>query len=162
MGPSVRTNRTTYRSAKELVANITIAVDAVPDRYDIIVTTSKGKKGIGTERFAVLAIEELAAPAGTSSAYAVNGSGLIVGYVSAGPCGNGRLPTVWSNPVTRISLPLPAGGCESIAADINSNGVIVGTLSGNRGVRWLSDGAGGWTAALLGSAPDGLIPGPPH
>jgi hypothetical protein len=35
------------------VANITIAADAVPARYDVAVTASGGKRGIGTERFVV-------------------------------------------------------------------------------------------------------------
>ncbi len=51
--PRVRTNSTRYVSAGSLVANITIAADAVPARYDVAVTTSGGKKGIGTERFVV-------------------------------------------------------------------------------------------------------------
>lgn len=157
VGPTVKTNRTTYRTTKELIANITIAADASPEKYDVIVTTSTGKKGIGTERFEVLAMEELAAPTGTSIAYAVNGTGLMVGFVTGAPCGNGRLPTVWRDPSSRINLPLPPGGCDGIAADVNTNGVIVGTVTG-KGVRWLPDGAGGWTAALLGPAPDGLIP----
>ena len=48
--PRVRTNSTRYVSTKSLVANITIASDAAPAKYDIAVTTSNGKKGIGTEQ----------------------------------------------------------------------------------------------------------------
>jgi len=51
--PRVRTNSTRYVSSRSLVANITIAIDAVPAAYDVRVTTSTGKKGIGTERFVV-------------------------------------------------------------------------------------------------------------
>lgn len=51
--PRVRTNSTRYVSTRSLVANITIASDAVPAKYDVAVTTSNGKKGIGTERFVV-------------------------------------------------------------------------------------------------------------
>ena len=51
--PRVRTNSTRYVSSRSLVANITIAKDAVPAAYDVRVTTSTGKKGIGTERFVV-------------------------------------------------------------------------------------------------------------
>jgi hypothetical protein len=53
--PKVRTNATTFVSPTELIANITIAVDAQPDRYDVQVTASGGKKGIGIELFAVTA-----------------------------------------------------------------------------------------------------------
>lgn len=49
----VRVNSTTFVSSKELVANITIALDAAVDLYDVIVTASTGKKGIGSELFAV-------------------------------------------------------------------------------------------------------------
>lgn len=49
----VRTNSTRFVSPKQLVANITIALDADPVLYDIVVTTATGKKGIGTEMFAV-------------------------------------------------------------------------------------------------------------
>ncbi len=49
----VHTNSTRYVSKSSLVANITIAKDAVPTSYDVAVTTSKGKKGIGTELFVI-------------------------------------------------------------------------------------------------------------
>lgn len=51
--PRVRTNSTRYVSRSSLVANITIASDAVPATYNVAVTTSNGKKGIGTELFVV-------------------------------------------------------------------------------------------------------------
>lgn len=53
VGPKVRTNSTRFVSSKELVANVTIALDAETGLYDAIVTTSTGKKGIGTEMFEV-------------------------------------------------------------------------------------------------------------
>lgn len=49
----VKTNSTRFANPKKLVANITVAADAIPDRYDVIVTTSSGKRGIGIELFAV-------------------------------------------------------------------------------------------------------------
>lgn len=49
----VKTNSTTFVSDTELVANITIAADAEPDLYDVQVTTSKGKKGVGIEMFEI-------------------------------------------------------------------------------------------------------------
>lgn len=49
----VKTNATTFVSATELVANITIDADAEPDLYDVQVTTSRGKKGIGIEMFEI-------------------------------------------------------------------------------------------------------------
>ena len=52
--PKLQVNSTTFRSSTELVANVTVAPDAATVSYDIVVTKSTGKKGIGTERFAVL------------------------------------------------------------------------------------------------------------
>jgi len=49
----IRTNATRYVSSREIVANITIAADAVEQLYDVMVVTSRGKKGIGIEVFAV-------------------------------------------------------------------------------------------------------------
>ena len=49
----VRTNTTTYVNSKRLVANITIDADAATEIYDVEVTTSKGRKGVGIELFRV-------------------------------------------------------------------------------------------------------------
>lgn len=49
----VHTNATMYVSSKRLIANITIAADADTGLYDVIVTASTGKKGIGSELFAI-------------------------------------------------------------------------------------------------------------
>jgi hypothetical protein len=49
----VVTNHTTFVNQGEVIANITIAEAAVVDRYDVRVTTSRGKKGIGIEKFQV-------------------------------------------------------------------------------------------------------------
>lgn len=49
----VHTNSTQFVNSKRLIANISIAVDADTVLYDVIVTTSTGKKGIGTELFAI-------------------------------------------------------------------------------------------------------------
>ena len=51
--PKVVTNSTRYRNPGEVVANITIAADAVLAAYDVMITTSRGKKGIGIEKFVV-------------------------------------------------------------------------------------------------------------
>jgi hypothetical protein len=49
----VRTNSTRFVNKTELVANITIDIDAEVALYDVEVTTSRRRKGIGTELFAV-------------------------------------------------------------------------------------------------------------
>ena len=50
---TIRTNSTRYVKSTELVANVTISAAAVVTTYDVAVTTSQGRKGIGTEMFAV-------------------------------------------------------------------------------------------------------------
>lgn len=50
----VQTNATTFVSDTELVANITISADAEPELYDVQVTTTKGKKGVGIELFEIV------------------------------------------------------------------------------------------------------------
>ena len=72
----VHTNSTTFISGKKLVANITIAADAIPDRYDVSVTTSKGKRGIGIERF------EVTLRQGRSNLYTLTFGGDLEGTVS--------------------------------------------------------------------------------
>lgn len=51
--PLVRVNSTRFVKSTQVVANVTIAPDAEVTTYDVAVTTSSGKKGIGTEMFAV-------------------------------------------------------------------------------------------------------------
>lgn len=51
--PKLRVNATAYRKSTELVANVTVAADAPLLSYDVVVTTSRGKKGIGSEMFLV-------------------------------------------------------------------------------------------------------------
>ena len=50
---NVTTNSTKYLSSTQLTANITVAITASTGRYDILVTTSQGIKGIGTELFTI-------------------------------------------------------------------------------------------------------------
>jgi hypothetical protein len=72
----VRTNSTTFVNPKKLIANITIAPDAIPDRYDVTVTTSKGKRGIGIERF------EVTLRQGRSNLYTLTFGGDLEGTVT--------------------------------------------------------------------------------
>ena len=151
----VRTNSTKYVSETEVIANLTIAADAVPDRYDVQVALTGGKKGIGTELFAVQAI--LALNAGQESqAHGVTSQGVVVGTSRrAGPCGTLAAPFVWSQASGLLQLPLPDGACAASALAINESNVIVGWMNGAVGVRWLPDGAGNWTVERLGFLSDG-------
>ncbi len=49
----IQTNSTTFLNPRKLKANITIAADADLGLYDVIVTTFRGRRGIGAEKFQV-------------------------------------------------------------------------------------------------------------
>jgi probable HAF family extracellular repeat protein len=158
----VRTNSTRYVSQGQLVANLTIALDAVPERYDVMVTTSKGKKGIGTELFTVLTMLDLGLPAGGYNyGRDVNSSGTVVGeYVV--PRSTCRRAYVWTEASGAADLPVPAGACISGAVALNDAGTIVGWASVGAGqhaaLRWSPGGAGMWSVEQL-PAPSGYSGG---
>lgn len=161
--PKVHVNGTTYRSASELVANLTIAADAPTVTYDVAVTTSSGKKGIGTELFVVtIPLEPLSAPAGFSLAYDVGPTGLIVGDMYT-KCGPGFAPALWNQAGELTALPPLPGTCGGVAHGVNESGVAVGSAyvgtSSTRSVRW-SPGPTGYVAEQLPALPNGTDPGP--
>ena len=136
------------RRAGSLEESVTLAIDAVPDRYDGQVMLSSGKKGIGTERFQVLSMIELDLPAGGYSyGRDVNASGTVVGEyaVAKTTC---KRAYVWSAATGGRDLPQPAGSCLGLAAAINDAAAIVGWASLGAGqhaaLRWTADGSGGW------------------
>jgi hypothetical protein len=157
--PRVRTNSTRFVSSTALVANITISSDAVASKYDIAVTTTSGKKGIGTELFTVLAVELLSGPPGASAANDVTGAGMIAGG-RAGGCASGRYPAYWRNGGLPIDLPLLAPWCNGTALYINESGVMIGRLDPSGAgvaVRWVPDAAapGGYAVSAMNPPPDG-------
>ncbi len=91
--PRFTTNSTRFVSSTELVANVTIAVDADTGAYDVQVETSRGKKGIGTELFSVkkLGNSETADP---EIAY-VNAGELHVANGSGARATNLGVPANW-------------------------------------------------------------------
>lgn len=159
--PRVATNSTRFVSSTSLVANITISKDAVASLYDVSVITASGKTGIGTELFAVLAIEELSSPAGSSNANDVNSSGVIAGGRGGG-CNSGMLPAYWHDGGSPIDLPLLDGACSGWANFVNESGVMIGLLGDSRiAVRWVPNAAGEYDAAgvsRMGQLPEGSAP----
>lgn len=163
--PKVHVNGTTYQSAGELIANVTIAADAPTVAYDVAVTTSSGKKGIGTELLLVtIPLELLSAPAGLSLTQDVGPTGLIVGDIAA-TCGPGFAPVLWNLSRDLTAMPALPGTCGGVAHGINESGVAVGSAyvgasgSGIRSVRW-NPGPAGYVAEQLPPLPDGMDPGP--
>jgi hypothetical protein len=119
----ITTNTTTYVSATQLVANITLAATVDTGRYDVAVTTSGGRKGVGIELLAVeYALEELQLVAGSirSRAHAVNDRGEVVGDHCIVFC-IGRA-FYWSPETGLEELPVLPGYTRSTAAAINQRG----------------------------------------
>jgi probable HAF family extracellular repeat protein len=139
----VKVNRTTFVSSKQLTANVSIASDAVPALYDVRVTTAGGKKGIGTERFAVELYVELGTFGGSGSAADINEAGIITGNSDTL---SGYRAFVWS-PVSRVLQSLgPVEG--DVIDEANTVYGLVPAGSGGAPARWRYDAAtGGWGPA---------------
>jgi hypothetical protein len=81
----VRTNKTTFVSSSELVANITIASDAQIAFWDVQVALLGGKNGVGSEAFEVTAAQVLGnGTLGSVDVLAMNDLPQVVGYGSGG------------------------------------------------------------------------------
>jgi probable HAF family extracellular repeat protein len=132
----VKTNTTRYVSAKELVANITIAADASLDRYDIMAVTSSGKKGIGIERFTVtpeLTLTAIGPAKGGVQAEDVNDQGWVVG--NTGTIGiSPRRAFIWIPTQPRGTAGTfqdlgTFGGPTAATTAINNSGHVVGNAA---------------------------------
>jgi hypothetical protein len=128
LDPRVRTNSTKFLKSTELVANVTVARDALPTLYDVRVTTSGGKKGIGTELLAVLQVNpEIAwSNAGIwvmnrDGSYKAQLSGLSSGNMSWSPDGNGTA----SSPYRLVYSPT-GGGRIDVVPIVTTSGKAVG------------------------------------
>ena len=125
----VHVGSTTFVSPHELIAEITIDADATLDRYDVLAVTSKGKKGIGIELFAVT-INMTALPSLSdqgAGATAINDAGTVAGAAWA----NDRPYAVRWTKRGRIWAieKLPANTNDGLVAvpwDIAQDGTIVG------------------------------------
>jgi hypothetical protein len=136
-------NSTSYVSATELVANISIASDAAVDSYDVAVTAAGGKPGIGTEMFTVTLAVSIDEPIGR----AVNDAGQIVGQSSTDGA------SLW-DPIEGYVL-LDAGG---VVWDIDRGGTYIGGRNAaGHPVVWTSTGgpAGPWVPTPLPSLGQG-------
>lgn len=83
----VRTNGTTVLSSSEIVANITIASDATLDYWDIQVSLSNGKNGVGSDCFEVTSAQILGAGTlgGDVNMRTANDLGQAVGHFVGSP-----------------------------------------------------------------------------
>ena len=156
----ITTNSTAFVTSRKLIANITITVDADTGKYDVAVTTSRGRKGVGIEMFAVeYQISELGILGGTwSRAHAINDKGEVVGASCTRDC----LSTAfyWSEATGQVDLGGLPGYTRSAAYAITERGQVFGAVqcwAGDAGcggvfkqalVRWDRVG-GSWTIARL-------------
>jgi probable HAF family extracellular repeat protein len=143
--PKVTTNSTRFVSSRELVANITIAADADPALYDVIVTTASGKPGIGTESFEVTIemtdLGNLGFP--YAEALAVNDAGQIVGI--SNKSSSTWSSFLWENGVMK-DIGMPAGFTSSRPEDINNLGQVAGYAMVQVNGAWVSRGFS-WTSS---------------
>jgi probable HAF family extracellular repeat protein len=141
--PKIVTNSSTFIDRENIVANITIALDAEVTLYDIEVTTSRGKKGMGSELFSVkkkgdtepefvITTTDLGTLPGSSSAKARS--------VVSGPDGNsvrvvgesGDRASYWTlgSGFVELVMTSPSDPDSTVlviyASDINEPGQVVG------------------------------------
>jgi probable HAF family extracellular repeat protein len=125
----ITTNATTFVSSKKLTANITIAATADTGKYDVAVTTSGGRKGVGIELFLVeYELAELGIIGGTwSRAHAINDLGEVVGASCTSDC----LATAfyWTEASGQVALPGLPGYSRGGAYAITNGRQVFGDVS---------------------------------
>jgi hypothetical protein len=146
--PKITVNSTSYVSSSQLVANISVASDASIDSYDIVVTTSTTKQGIGSDCFVVtLAIPIPVVGRG------INMNGQIVGELAQSSKSSG---TLWDPTVGTVALPNAA---DAVGID-ESGATISGQDNHPAPAVWTtsSGAAGPWTETVL-PLPSGITLG---
>jgi uncharacterized membrane protein len=152
VAPKLKVNSTQFVKSTDLLVNVTVAADASAALYDVMVTASTGKKGIGTELMAVVTMIDLGTPTGGYSyGRDVNSSGVVVGeyQVSGSTC---KRAYVWTDATKFALLPQSALGCVNYAVAINDAGVVVGHVYGTGPralLRWTPTGSGTWSLEQL-------------
>jgi hypothetical protein len=80
----VHTNKTTFVSSTELVANVTIASDATLDFWDVQIALAGGKNGVGSELFEVTSAQILGPGTlvGNASVYGMSQNLQVAGFTT--------------------------------------------------------------------------------
>ncbi len=138
----ITVHETRFVSSGELSATISIAADATIDLYDVAVTTSTRKKGIGMERFEVTAAQSIGTLGGNTLSRSINDLGQVVGYSMAG---SSQRAFFWRPGAPMVNL----GSGQ--AYDLDPTGTVVVGISSPGGVAWRFDGAA-WTSTALPNA----------
>ena len=145
----VHTNSTTYLSSSELVANITIASDATLAFWDIQVSLSNGKNGVGSDAFEVTAAQLLGAGTlgGNGSARTINDQLQVVGS-SDQPS---NVAWIYDDASGMVKVgDGTAGGLDPLGA------VVVGTNGSAMPTAWVRQPDNSWTAEVLPLITGGL------
>lgn len=136
--PKVAVQSTRFLSSTELVATINVAPDATIDLYNVAVTTSSRKKGIGMEMFTVTAAQSIGTLGGNTLARAVNDQGAVVGYSMAGSS-------------QHAFLARPGAAMRDLgsgqAYDLDADGTTVVGWIGGAAVVWRE--SAGWASSRL-------------
>lgn len=137
---------TRFVSSSELVATINVAPDATIDLYDVAVTTSTRKKGIGMERFIVTVAQSIGTLGGNTLSRGINDRGEVVGYSMAGSSQRAFFSAPGA-PMTNLG----AGQ----AYDLDPTGTAVVGVSSGVAVVWRNVG-GTWPSSPLPLGPEGV------
>jgi hypothetical protein len=137
----VHVNRTQFVSSSKLVANISIASDAAIADYDVMVTTTGGKQGIGSELFTVTSA--VAIPITTG--YAIDDAGQVVGLGGS----KGADAVLWDPMLGVITLEKSA----TVFAIDPAGTTIIGKNAAGRPAVWTS------TSGATGFGPSTTLPG---
>jgi probable HAF family extracellular repeat protein len=124
----ITTNSTTFVTPRKLIASITIEADADTGKYDVAVTTSGGRKGVGIELFNVLyELVEVGVIGGTwSLAAAINDLGQVVGTSCTQDCLAHAF--LWSESGGLEDLGTLPGYSRSSASSVNNLGQVLGRV----------------------------------
>jgi hypothetical protein len=147
----IRTNRTQVASSSELIANITISADADLALWDVTVTVTGGKKGVGTELFEVTTATIIGGGSGIGGY--VMGSSEQVGPGQVSVAGYGALSGAWVYDATSGAA-VDLGAFQAWAID--ATGTTALGRDGSSAAAWNRGANGVWTKEVLPSPrPDG-------
>jgi hypothetical protein len=138
----VHTNSTTVISSSELVANVTIAGDAALDFWDVQVSLSSGKNGVGSDCFEVTTAEVLGTTGGDANVAGISEQLQVAGYANTG--------FVWEDGVGMTSL-------DGQIMTIDPWGDVVAGMTGNFvPTAWIRQSSGTWVTELLPQLPSSI------
>ena len=146
--PKITVNSTSYVSSSQLTANISVASDAAINSYDVVVTTSTSKQGIGSDAFVIT----LAVPIPVVGR-GINMAGQVVGELANSGTLSGNL---WDPRVGTVALP----NAYKVWGIDENGGTISGKDNNGPAAIWTSTAgpAGPWTETPL-PLPAGITAG---